>query len=292
MPNYIEKTVDGFNWILDIQDGGIGSSLYKASSTGANYDFAREKVFMNILDETVKEGMTCIDLGANIGYATMFMIRNVSPAGNVYAIEPDPHNIKYLNANLSQNGYMDRCEITRCAITDKNGLSQFWISDRPNLNSVNKTRHSVREETVPCFTLGTFCEQREYPNFIKMDIEGHEVKVFESGLDYFDRNSGETHILLEVHPKEYDDENDFAKILREYSKIGFRISHMVSTPVPNPRPFHELGYTPIKEMKSDGWVRSLYKDIEIKDGIMLATELFDDIPNGKVVRSMMVSRDV
>ena len=253
MPNYIEKTVDGFNWILDIQDGGIGSSLYKASSTGANYDFAREKVFMNILDETVKEGMTCIDLGANIGY---------------------------------------RCEITRCAITDKNGLSQFWISDRPNLNSVNKTRHSVREETVPCFTLGTFCEQREYPNFIKMDIEGHEVKVFESGLDYFDRNSGETHILLEVHPKEYDDENDFAKILREYSKIGFRISHMVSTPVPNPRPFHELGYTPIKEMKSDGWVRSLYKDIEIKDGIMLATELFDDIPNGKVVRSMMVSRDV
>ena len=277
--------------MLDIQDGGIGSSLYRASSAGVNYDFAREKLFMNILDETIREGMTCVDLGANIGYATMFMIRNVSPSGKVYAIEPDPHNIKYLNANLFQNDYSDRCEITRCVITNKNGESQFWISSRPNLNSVNKTKHSVREESVPCYTLTTFCEQREYPNFIKMDIEGHEVKVFESGLDYFDKNPGETHILIEVHPREYNDKNDFAAILREYVKIGFRINYMVSTPVSNPRPFFELGYTPVKELESDGWLRSLYKDIKNEDGIKLATELFDDIPNGKVVRSIMVSRN-
>ena len=46
----------------------------------------------------------------------------------------------------------------------------------------------------------------------KMDIEGHEVKVFEGGLDYFSKNSGNTKFLLEVHPHFYDGENDFEKI--------------------------------------------------------------------------------
>ena len=286
------KRVDGFNWILDINDGGIAATLYNADSEGKNFNFAREKFFMNILDETVKRGMTCVDLGANIGYATMFMLRNSGKEGTVYAIEPHMYNIQFLNANLSENGYTwDDCEITRCVITDKNGKTDFWLSNRPNLNSVNKTKHSTRMEILPCFTLNTFCETRKYPNFIKMDIEGHEVKVFEGGLDYFTKNSGKTHILLEVHPSEYDSDNDFAAILREYTKIGFNISYMVSTPVSNPRPFFELGYKPVKELKSDGWIRSLYENVKNEDGIKLATELFDDILNGKVVRSMMVSRD-
>ena len=287
-----QKKVDGFSWILDIEDGGIAIVLYSANTEGKNFNFAREKFFMDLLDKTIREGMTCIDLGANIGYSTMFMIRNAGLAGKVYAIEPDPHNIKYLNANLMQNKYKNMCEITRCVISDKDGKSDFWFSNRPNLNSINKTKHSVRKEIVPSLTLKTFCEQRKYPNFIKMDIEGHEVKVFESGLDYFTENSGETHILLEVHPHEYNKKNDFAAILREYVKIGFNISHMVSTPVSNPRPFSELGYTPTKEMTSDGWVRSLYKDVRNEDGIKLATGLFADILNGKVTRSIMVSRHV
>jgi len=287
-----QKKVDGFSWILDIEDGGIAIVLYSANTEGKNFNFAREKVFMDLLDKTIREGMTCIDLGANIGYSTMFMIRNVGLTGKVYAIEPDPHNIKYLNANLAQNNFRDRCEIVRCVISDKDGLSDFWFSNKPNLNSINKTRHSVRKEIVDSMTLKTFCEERKYPNFIKMDIEGYETKVFESGLDYFDKNRGETHILLEVHPREYNEKNDFAAILREYTKIGFNINYMVSTPVSNPRPYSELGYTPIKEMISDGWVRSLYKDVGNEDGIKLATELFDDISNGKVTRSMMVSRYV
>ena len=55
--------------------------------------------------------------------------------------------------------------------------------------------------------MNTFLENKMYPNFIKMDIEGHEVKVFEGGLDYFSKNPGKTKILLEVHPHFYSEEN-------------------------------------------------------------------------------------
>ena len=42
---------------------------------------------MAVMNETVNEGMTCIDLGANIGYATLLMLNNVGENGFVYAIE-------------------------------------------------------------------------------------------------------------------------------------------------------------------------------------------------------------
>ena len=287
----VQKEVDGFKWELDITDNGIGRVLFAANSSGKDYDFAREKIFMNILDTTVKSGMTCIDLGANIGYATMFMLRNSGPDGTVYAIEPDEHNLKFLRRNLEINGY--ECETTQALITNRDGKSDFWIASQPNLNSVRKTKHSIRKEQIDCYTLETFCSERKYPNFIKMDIEGHEVKVFESGLDYFDKNKGETHFLLEVHPHFYSKENDFGKILREYIKVGFNIKYIVSTPRPNPAPIKSRGYAPLVKIKSDGWIRSLYTNIGNEDAITFATSLFQgvyDMEGKKIVRSIMVSR--
>ena len=285
------KQVDGFNWTLNIADGGIGSTLYNANTPGKDYSFARECVFMQLLDTTIKEGMTCIDLGANIGYATMFMLRNVGDSGTVYAIEPDPHNLRMLRINLSENGYGLKCEKTQCLISDKDGKSEFWIARHPNLNSVKKTKHSIRREVIDCFTLETFCSTRKYPNFIKMDIEGHEVNVFEGGYNYFKENDGETHILLEVHPQYYDKDNDFAAILNKYYDIGFKIKYLIGTPSEKLIPFENAGYKPKMQAKSDGWIRSLYEDIEKEDAINFTCNLFDEVYGKKMVRSIMVSRE-
>ena len=316
------KEVDGFNWILNISDGGIGRTLYARNTTGKNYHFARESIFMNIMDTTVKPGMTCIDLGANIGYATMFMIRNAGDTGTVYAIEPDSHNLRMLRMNLNENNY--KCDITQCLISDKDGKSEFWIAKHPNLNSVKKTKHSVRREILDCYTIGTFCSTRKYPNFIKMDIEGHEVSVFEGAYDYFKENDGETHILLEVHPQYYDKDNDFAAILNKYYDIGFKIKYLVSTPVTRAKPFVSRGYNPsflgtmpdpgalavgdknfiakFDAVQTDGWLRQLYEDVKKEDAIELACTLqppFYEVESGgksvkkggKVVRSILVSRE-
>ena len=306
------KKVDGFNWILNIADGGIGRRLNSQATPGKNCQFAREALFMNLLDTTIKPGMTCIDLGANIGYATMFMIRNSGDTGTVYAIEPDPHNLRMLRINLKENEY--KCEITQCLISDKDGKSEFWIAKHPNLNSVKKTRHSIRREIIDCFTLETFCSTRKYPNFIKMDIEGHEVSVFEGAYNYFKENDGETHILLEVHPQYYDKDNDFAAILEKYYDIGFKIKYLVSTPCKSPAPFIDRGYKPsiigtipggttkFDAVKTDGWTRQLFENVKKEDAIELACNLqpnFYEVKTvtgrekrgGKVVRSILVSRE-
>jgi len=288
--NLVRKKVDGFEWLLDVSDGGIGRTLASQDTSGVGTDFAREKMFMYLMNSVIKEGMTCIDIGANIGYATLVMARNSKNPQKIYAIEPDKHNYKFLKANLKINGF-EKVKMGKYIISNETGKKDFWIARHPNLNSVTKTKHSTHKETVDCITLENMCNQLGiYPNFLKMDIEGHEVDVFDGAYNFFKENDGETHILLEVHPKMYSKKNDFAKTLRNYLKIGFNISKLIGTPVSNPAPFFKKGYMPSKEVASDGWVRSLYENVDNEHAIDICTNLHEEVPGGKAVRAILVSR--
>jgi len=307
----IQKTVDGFTFIVDLADGGIGPSLYFSNALGEAFNYSRERVFMEVLNQTVKPGMCCIDCGANIGYATMFMVRNAGENGRVLAIEPNGHNKELLQQNLGLNGFLSHCDVFQYVMSDKNGVVEFWLSDKPNLHSATKTKHSKTLEMLPCLTLEAFCAARKcFPNFIKMDVEGDEVQILNGAYDFFKKNKEEdTHILMEVHPLNYNNSNDFAAVLKKYFKIGFRTKCMISTPISQPYPLREAGYKPIWQGNADGWIRSLYTDTEyiftpnievddshyqpIKDNDAIKfLEVYDNIPGNKIIRAMLLSREL
>ena len=278
----VQKRIDDFTMNLNIQDGGISSVLY--------YEGGREKAFMSLIKETVQEGMVCLDLGGNIGYTTLPMLRNVGPEGFVYAVEPDSQSIGILRKNVEDNGYNDRCEVVECAISDRDGTVEFWEASKPNLSSVKKNKYSTTKKEVPCYSLNTFLQDRRYPNFIKMDVEGHEVKIFEGALDYFSKNEGNTNILLEVHPNTYDKDNDFEKILREYFKLGFNSKWVIATPVPQPALFKMAGYEPVRTIQTDGFHRGIYNNISNDHLAKFACHEHLDSGSRKIVRSFMISR--
>lgn len=278
----VTKKIHNFEMLLDLKSEGISRVLYHAGM--------RERVFMSILHAEIDPGYTCIDLGSNIGYTTLFMCEKAGKSGKVYAIEPDPWNVKMLRANIERNNFNSNTEIFPIAISDISGEIDFWQSDKTNLSSVQKTRHSNRSIKVQCESLNTFLEGKLYPNFIKMDIEGHEVKVFEGGLDYFSKNQGNTKILLEVHPHFYNSENDFEKILKEYFKLGFTSKYVVSTPVPRPKKFIDAGYVPVAEIPTDGFVRGLYENISKEHLLEFACRENIEGSSKKIVRSFMLVR--
>jgi len=280
--NLVEKRIHNFNMILDLNSEGISQVLY--------YQGIRERVFMNILYNEIDKGDTCIDLGSNIGYTTLFMCERVGDSGKIYAVEPDPYNVNLLKLNLEKNNFLERSEIIPAAISDVTGKIKFWTSSKSNLSSVQKTKHSEKSIDVDCFSLNDFLQSRKYPNFIKMDIEGHEVKVFEGGLDYFTNNRGKTKILLEVHPQFYDAENDFEKILKEYFKIGFTPKYVVSTPIARPEKFVSSGYQPIAEVPTDGFIRGLYGPISNEHLLEFACRENIEGNSKKIVRSFMLER--
>jgi len=276
------KQIGPFTMKLDLSSDGISKPLY--------YQGYREACFMHLLSSEIKPGYVCIDLGSNIGYTTLYMCGATGPTGKVYAIEPDPWNIDLLRDNIKLNNFDDMCEITQCAVSNFTGELDFWMSDKSNLSSVEKTAHSTKMIRVKSYDLGTFLEGRSFPNFIKMDIEGHEVKVLGGAIDFFSKNEGPIKILLEVHPSMYSAENDFEKVLVEYFKMGFRNKYTVSTPIAVPRKFAEAGYKPVLVANTDGFQRGIYE--EIKNEHFLEFSCRENIEGNskKIVRSFMIER--
>ena len=123
-----------------------------------------------------------------------------------------------------------------------------------------------------------------------MDVEGHEVKIFEGALDYFTKNEGNTNILVEVHPHLYGENNDFEKILQEFFKIGFNAKYAVATPIPQPNLFRAAGYSPVRTVHTDGFHRGIYKDI--KNHHLTKFSCYEHWESGsrKIVRSFMIGR--
>ena len=60
-----------------------------------------EPLTTKLLSKELKKGMTCLDVGGNIGYYTLLESNIVGNDGKVIAIEPSPPNFKHLKKNLS-----------------------------------------------------------------------------------------------------------------------------------------------------------------------------------------------
>jgi len=132
---------------------------------------------------------------------------------------------------------------------------------------------------------------KKEPNFIKMDIEGHEVEALEGGIELF-KDNFPCKILMEVHPQ-FLDAQRFEKVIRKYIELGFNYKFVISAATPQPDLFKERGYSPIKTF-SGGWPRGLYDNISNDDAIFLScyphTQKIRNSISPKICRSVMLER--
>jgi FkbM family methyltransferase len=138
-----------------------------------------------MLDNLIKEGNTCIDIGANVGYYSIPMAELSGKSGKVYAIEPIPMFRKILVTNLKRYGLSERVEIIPYALGDKDnetltmgtpsvdGLVHFGYTKV--LSDNDKGIKSTY--TVKMFTPETIFKDLEQLHFIKCDVEGYESHV-------------------------------------------------------------------------------------------------------------------
>ncbi len=295
MAKYIEKQIGNFKMRIKSKEGGIHSTLRKMNSKSQE----REPEFLYILRKEIKEGMTIVDLGANIGYLSLLMSDMIEGKGNIYSIEPDPENYDILCYNVQQLNNLEN--IISCyplAISDINGCIKFYPGKASNLGSISKSKNSKRSIDVKTMTLNEFFKDKEkLPDLIKMDIEGSEVEVLRGAFDLFENNKKECKIAMEVHPTYYTKERSLEKELKKYLNIGFKTKYVISAAVAIPDKFRELGYIePIKIFKSSGHIRGVYDKFRNDDMILVASNQFKQLTNDKkryskkIVRYIMIER--
>jgi FkbM family methyltransferase len=128
------------------------------------------------LHRRLRPGMGCLDIGANIGVFALMAARLVGPTGRVVAVEPNPDNVKLIEASRRLNGF-EQVRILQTAAGRDFGLLML------NASFTNGTAATLpgdvdtilRARTVPVSPLDRLLDESARIDLIKIDIEGGEA---------------------------------------------------------------------------------------------------------------------
>jgi FkbM family methyltransferase len=141
--------------------------------------------FGRYLASTLEEGQVFLDIGANIGFYSLFAARKVGPSGRVFSFEPDPMTFESLDRSVRRNGFG---WVTRLnmALSDREGEMPFFTVSDGSAHSLvpeierRADRYSgqvpVRVTRLDDLTReGTLDVPRI--DLVKIDVEGEEPRT-------------------------------------------------------------------------------------------------------------------
>jgi len=149
----------------------------------------------------VREGMTVVDIGANVGYYTLLAAKLAGPSGRVYAFEPGPENFERLARNVEANGYQNVTLVPK-AVSSASGTASLSL-DRSSSggHSLSRFRGGADSVVVETVSLDDFFNGRpQAVDVIKMDAEGAEIAILAGMPGVLARNPGVT-LLTEFFPR-------------------------------------------------------------------------------------------
>jgi FkbM family methyltransferase len=134
-----------------------------------------------LLSALLSEGMTYVDVGANIGHHALIAAARVGDRGAIHAFEPTPATFEELRRNMSRNGHRG-VTCNNCALGDQVGTAQFYLADISECaaNSLGRTVHVTdRQVSVSLRTLDDYAVAAAIDRLdvLKIDVEGAEMLV-------------------------------------------------------------------------------------------------------------------
>jgi FkbM family methyltransferase len=143
--------------------------------------------------DRVKPGMTCFDIGANIGEMTLHFARRVGPTGRVYSFEPAPAVRARLQAHVDRNPHAKVVHLSPAALSNRTGTAEFafaseGISNQGMGSLVNRSADLLSNRcSVPTLTIDQFVAEQGISRIdvMKIDIQGAEPLLLEGGKHVF-----------------------------------------------------------------------------------------------------------
>lgn len=206
--------------------GGLISYKLYLPPNGIDYIIEPyEPLETELIRKNLKEGDTFLDIGAGIGYYTVFTSKIVGSRGKVIAFEPDQQYFNFIQKNLKENG-CNNVILFKKAVLNRTGKTKLYLYDKIGRNRVEevnyflsdfKVRDCIEVETVRIDDL-----LNEKIDFIKIDIEGSQYLALEGMKNLVNRNP-QVKIITEV--PDYK-KLEFLKLLNE---MGFKVYEINTT---------------------------------------------------------------
>ncbi len=167
-PNITLTTLEGFQIYADSADAAVGQGVVFGSY---------EPEVTSVFRQLIEPGMTVIDIGANIGYFTMLSAALVGSSGHVFAIEPNPSNIRMLEASRRANGF---AHVTVCQMAAGRQLGLLVLHSTHSNGTTSAPKECdglIASNMVPCVAVDSLVAASHKVDFIKADVEGAEYNA-------------------------------------------------------------------------------------------------------------------
>ena len=264
-PNVHPKYSSSFgNCYLDFDHPGISKAI-------AFYG-TREEDKQFLLSTELPETDVYIDIGSNIGVYPLFADKLLSKHAPIYAFEPDPRLTKTLTRNLSLISSR-AVKLSYHAVSDENGTGFFSIAKETNLNFLKKSSDSSTFQLNTTSFASILAEAMEDVTtkngtkniLVRMDIEGGELEIFSSFLEYLRLDNPETYrtaytFVFETHPMNSSRSSKFQAILSELIDNYSAFFHtIVSSSDVSPETLQKIGspQSTFSRITTDHTVRNL-----------------------------------
>ena len=190
---------NNIKWNLDLNEG-IDLSLYLFGSF-------EDKItnLKKILPKKDKP-LTFIDIGANIGSVSLVMAKMFDDL-KIFAIEPTNYAFKKLSHNLNLNEELKKkVYLRQLFISNHKRPKSVWSSWNFEKSNEKHLKHSgtLKEIKQDSFLkLDEFIKEENLKDidFIKLDVDGYELDVLNSGKEFFKNNR--PIIFIEIAPYLY-----------------------------------------------------------------------------------------
>lgn len=178
----------GFTWDL-LLPSNIDSEIQ------AGRDW--EPVVTKYIEQHVGPGMNVVDVGANIGWYTLIMSRLVTVTGEVHAFEPEPSFFDRLKdhfvLNFNKENISNNVHLVQRALSDVIGPGWCVKNAGPHFSSASISQTKPKGEypdvtLIRCCPLDVIWGSIRPLHFIKIDVDGYELKVLRGAVKTITKN--------------------------------------------------------------------------------------------------------
>lgn len=177
-----------------------------ASQLGSYHDIWLENEYGEHPEFVARAGATVVDVGGNVGFYSLWQLRNMQGQGIIQVFEPSGYARELLSRNLSVNFPLAKIEISHAAVWRNEGRLLFSSEQRATSTggvvALEAADGSSADEVteVPAVTLDGWYGRTPWLDRIdvlKLDVEGAEYEVLQGAVEKVLPNTNA--VVLELH---------------------------------------------------------------------------------------------
>jgi FkbM family methyltransferase len=155
----------------------------------------------------VRPGMIAYDIGASVGFHTLLL---ATLGAKVYSFEPNPSSRTSLTGQLTANPGL-AVQVEPYALSDHAGRAYLKKSLMSMANLSETGDIEVETKTIDEIDLPP-------PDVMKIDVEGHELRVLRGGLAKLEQ-------FRPVILCDYHDDHTFPEVKKLLEPLGYRVTY-------------------------------------------------------------------